>query len=242
MKKLMLPVLAVALVFSANAQEIPERKADHPPMMHHKQKGGPERHKAMKELNLTDAQKEQFKTEKDAFRKKMEELKKNDNITVKEWKAKKESLVKEHKAKMESVFTPEQKAKMEQRKKEGQAKHQDMMKQRAEKMKTQLGLTEEQSVKLEKSRKEMGDKMKAIRENKSLTEEQKREQMRELGKKQKENMKSILTEEQLKKMKEGKNKALVVVKVPVKVPRGQKGIKLLRLLLLKKKPFDDSMI
>ena len=70
MKKLMLPVLAMALVFNANAQEIPERKADYPPMMHHKQKGGPERHKAMKELNLTDAQKEQFKTEKDAFRKK----------------------------------------------------------------------------------------------------------------------------------------------------------------------------
>lgn len=69
MKKLMLPVLVVALVFSANAQEIPERKADHPPMMHHKQKGGPERHKAMKALNLTDVQKEQLKTEKEAFQK-----------------------------------------------------------------------------------------------------------------------------------------------------------------------------
>jgi len=225
MKKLMLPVLALALAFNANAQEIPERKGDHPPMMHHKQRGGPERHKAMQELNLTEAQKEQFKTEKDAFRQKMEAHKKNENITVKEWKAKRESLVKEHKAKMESVFTPEQKAKLEKIKKDGQARQQEMMKQRAEKMKTHLGLTEEQSAKLEKSRKEMGDKMKAIRENKSLTDEQKREQMRELGKKQKENMKSILTEEQLKKMKEGKRQGPGRGEGPGRGPKGPRGQK-----------------
>ncbi len=227
MKKLMLPVLAIAFAFNANAQEIPERKSDHPHMMHHKQKGGPDHRMAMKELNLTDAQKEQFKTEKDAFRKKMEAHKKNENITVKEWKAKRESLVKEHKAKMESVFTPEQKAKLEKIKKDGQVKHQEMMKQRAEKMKTHLGLTDEQSAKLEKSRKEMGDKMKVIRENKALTEEQKREQMRELGKMQKENMKSILTEEQLKKMKEGKRQGpgRGEGNGPGKGPKGPKGLK-----------------
>ena len=79
------------------------------------------------------------------------------------------------------MFTPEQKAKLEKIKKDGQARQQEMMKQRAEKMKTHLGLTDEQSAKLDKSRKEMGDKMKAIRENKSLSEEQKRTQIKELG-------------------------------------------------------------
>ena len=44
--------------------------------------------------------------------------------------------------------------------------------------------------------------MKAIRENKSLSDEQRKEQMKEMMKKQKENMKSILTEDQLKKLKE----------------------------------------
>ena len=43
--------------------------------------------------------------------------------------------------------------------------------------------------------------MKAIRENKSLSDENKKEQMKGLMKGQKETMKSILTEEQLKKMK-----------------------------------------
>ncbi len=227
MKKLMLPVLAMAFALGADAQEIPERNAGHPPMMHHKQNGGPERHKAMKALNLTDAQKEQLKSEKEAFHKKMEAHKKNENITVKEWKAKRESLVKEHKANVEKVFTPEQKAKLENLKKEGQAKHEGMMKERAEKMKVHLGLTDEQSAKLEKSRKEMGDKLRTIRENKSLTEEQKREQMRELGKKQKEEMKSILTKEQLEKMKEGRKQGpRGEGGGPGKGPKGPKGHKM----------------
>ncbi len=227
MKKLMLPLLTLAFALSANAQEIPERKGDHPPMMHHKQKGGPDHRKAMKELNLTEAQKEQLKTEKEAFHKKMEAHKKNENITVKEWKAKRETLVKEHKANVEKVFTPEQKAKLENLKKEGQVKHEGMMKERSEKMKAHLGLTDDQSAKLEKSRKEMGDKMKAIRENKALTEEQKREQMRELGKKQKEYMKTILTEEQLKKMKQGRKQGPGpgAGDGPGKGPKGPKGHK-----------------
>jgi hypothetical protein len=101
-----------------------------------------------------------------------------------------------------------------------------MMKERAEKMKAHLGLTDDQSAKLEKSRKEMGDKMRAIRENKSLTEEQKREQMRELGKKQKEEMKSILTKEQLEKMKKGRKQGpRGEGNGPGKGPKGPKGHK-----------------
>ncbi|MGB3089962.1 MAG: hypothetical protein WBB20_08350, partial [Chitinophagaceae bacterium] len=73
-------------------------------------------------------------------------------------------------------------------------------------MKTELGLTDAQSAKIESNRKEMGEKMKTIRENKSLSDEQKKEQMKELMKKQKENMKSVLTEEQLKKLKDTNHK------------------------------------
>lgn len=48
----------------------------------------------------------------------------------------------------------------------------------------------------------MAEKIKAIRENKSLSDERKKEEMKELMKKQKETMKSILTEEQMKKLQE----------------------------------------
>lgn len=52
-------------------------------------------------------------------------------------------------------------------------------------MKTELGLTDAQSAKIESNRKEMGEKMKTIRENKSLSDEQKKEQMKELMKNRK---------------------------------------------------------
>jgi len=195
--------MIVAMAFTINAQEIPERKGERP-MMHHKQRGHHDRKMAFKQLNLTDSQKEQFKTQNEAFRKQMAELKKNENITVKEWKSRMENLRKDHKAKMENIFTAEQKAKLEKMKEEKKAMHEVDAKARLEKMKIHLGLTDDQAAKLSKNRTEMAEKMKAIRENKSITEEKKREEMKELAKKQQEAMKSILTEEQLKKMKEGR--------------------------------------
>ena len=85
-------MMVLSLVVASRAQEIPERKTERP-MMHQRHLG--RHHKPgmdMKQLNLTDAQKEQFKTQRESFRKQMEELKKNDNITVKEWKSRMETL------------------------------------------------------------------------------------------------------------------------------------------------------
>ena len=71
-------------------------------------------------------------------------------------------------------------------------------------MKADLGLSEEQSAKLKGNREAMREKMKTIREDKSLNDESKKEKVKELMKKQKEEMKSILTDEQLKKLEEQK--------------------------------------
>ena len=71
-------------------------------------------------------------------------------------------------------------------------------------MKKELNLTAEQSAKMDANRKVVAEKMKAIREDKSLTDEQKKEKSKEVMKQQKENLKSILTEEQLQKLKERK--------------------------------------
>jgi hypothetical protein len=48
----------------------------------------------------------------------------------------------------------------------------------------------------------MIEKMKTIRENKSLDNEKRREEIKSLLDKRKENLRSVLTEDQLKKMKE----------------------------------------
>lgn len=206
MKKILSTVLAGAIItFTVQAQEIPERKRDGKGMherhgkMHHRS-GGMD----FQKLNLTEAQKEQMKSQRENFRKQMEDLKKNDNITVKEWKSRMENLRKEQKSKMESILTTDQKAQLQKMKSDRIAMHEVDAKARAEKMKIHLGLTDEQAAKIEKNRIEMSGKMKAIRENKSLSDEKKREEMRELMKNQRENMKSVLTEEQQKKLQEGR--------------------------------------
>lgn len=203
MKKITLSLVVLAIAFAAQAQEIPQRKSERPHMMERK------KHHAgmdMKQLNLTEEQKATFKSQRESFHKQMEALQKNDNITVKEWRNKAETLRKEHKANTESILTTEQKAQLKKMKAEANEKQATMAKKRGERMKTQLGLTDEQSAKIDSHRKEMGEKMKSIRENKSLSDEQKKEQMKSLMKTQKENMKSILTEDQLKKLKEMKHR------------------------------------
>lgn len=204
MKRIVATAWVLALVFTASSQDIPERKGDGfrphggPGMMKHHRPGGMD----FRQLNLSESQKEQMKTQRETFQKQMEELKKNDNITVKEWRTRMENLRKDQKAGMEKILTTDQKAQLEKMKTERKAMHELRMKQGAERMKLHLGLTDAQSAKLEKSRKETGEKIKAIRENKSLGDEAKKEQIKELMKKQKDGMKSVLTEEQLKKMKE----------------------------------------
>ena len=203
MKKIILSALVLSLTFALKAQEIPERKAERPMMMHGQHKdhhgmGGMD----MQKLNLTDAQKEQFKTQRESFRKQMEELKKNDNITVKEWRSRMETLRKDQKTKMQSILTNEQKAQIEKMKAEHKAMNEIDAKARMEKMKIHLGLTDEQAAKMKKSHTEMAEQMKSLREDDKMDSEKKKEKMKELMEKQKEQMKSILTEEQMKKLQE----------------------------------------
>ena len=192
-------VAAIAAV-ALNAQEIPERKKDFKPHEKH----GAHHKKDMAELNLTEDQKAKFKSLNNDHRRQMEELKKMDNITVKESREKMEALRKDHRAKMQSILTSEQKAKLEKNRAEQKARFSERGKERGERMKKELNLTAEQSAKMDVNRKVVSEKMKAIREDESLTDEQKKEKTKEVMKQQKENMKSILTEEQLQKLKERK--------------------------------------
>jgi Spy/CpxP family protein refolding chaperone len=199
MKRIIVSVLAIALALTAaQAQEIHERKSDGVHKEDYKKHHGEE----MANLNLTEEQKTKFKSMNEDFRKQMEDLRKQDNITVRESREKMEALRKEHHAKVEALLTTEQKAQLEKNKQERGIKMQERGKAHREKMKKELNLTDEQSAKLDASRKKMAEKMQSIRDDKSLTEEQVKEKSRELRKEQMQSMKSILTEEQLKKMKE----------------------------------------
>ena len=153
-------------------------------------------------LNMTDDQKTKMKSLHETFRKEMSELKKNEDITVKEWKSKRATLVKKHHDAMQNVFTPEQKAQIEKMKLERKSKAAAFEKNRMEKMKTELGLTDAQVSKFNKLHESTRTQMKAIFDNAQLDKTQKREQMQAVMKKHKEELNSIYTDEQKKKLEE----------------------------------------
>jgi Spy/CpxP family protein refolding chaperone len=167
-----------------------------------KQHRGRHRFDMTQQLNLTDEQKTGLKGINEDYRQQMSELKKNEDITVREWKSKMATIRKEHHEKIEKLLTPEQKAslkKMRQHHRGDMKKHGE---QRLEKMKKELNLTDDQVAALKKNHEDMAQKFKAIHDDKSLTDEQKKAQFKEYKKQQHDNLKSILTPEQLQKLEQ----------------------------------------
>ncbi|MDB5210438.1 MAG: hypothetical protein JWQ30_1265 [Sediminibacterium sp.] len=198
MKKLF--IAATALLLVAGSLQAQTKKEDRK-ATHHKNIGAK---KQFANVNLSDEQKTKAKELNEGYQKQFAELRKNTSMTVGDYRAKTAALKKEQHEKFQALLTPEQKTQMasqrknaQQRMKDGQAKHFD-------KMKTQLGLSDEQSKKLKESQAGFQDKIKSIRENKELSEDQKREQVRAISKQHHEQLKSVLTPEQLQKMKGGR--------------------------------------
>jgi len=203
MKKLLVIIAISAFTLSATAQEKRETKGKHG-TEHRKGKG---HHGGnMKDLNLTNAQKSQIKADREAYKLKMSELDKNEGLTVKEYNERKTALQKEQREKMQSILTAEQKAKMSDGRKKDDAQHEQMQAKRLEKMKTELKLTDDQASKLKAHNTATHEKMKAVKENESLSQEQRKMQIKALKESAKEQRKSILTAEQLKKLEERKEK------------------------------------
>ncbi len=205
MKKLLFSVLAIAAItISANAQE--KKEFNHPKgeFRHGRHMHG----QGMKNLNLTDAQKQQLKADNEELKNKMKALKSNDNMTVKDFKAQREALMQERKAKFQALLTSEQKAQIEKQKNEMKSKRQEMGAKRMDRMKTDLALTNDQVTKFKALHENTRSQMEAIRNNQSLSQEQKKEQMMNLRKTNDQTMKSLLTPEQLKKREESRSKRM----------------------------------
>jgi Spy/CpxP family protein refolding chaperone len=196
MKKLLIALMAFGMIsISANAQEKRMMKGKHPG--HHKM--------AMSQkLHFSEEQKKQLKLNKDQYRKQLQELNKNENITVKESRDRKLALHKEQKAKMQSLLTPEQKTQMTQLKAEHKVKAKQHYAARMDKMKTKLNLSDRQVTKMKAQHEAMGAKLKAIKEDDKLDRVAKQEKLAALKSQAKEDHKKIFTPEQLQKMEEMK--------------------------------------
>ena len=205
MKKLLAIIAISAITFSATAQEQRDIKKKHHAEQRH---GKGHKGEKMKELNLTDAQKSQLKSDREAFKLKMAELEKNESLTVKEYRLRKAALQKEQHEKMRSLLTAEQKAKLTESRKKDDAKRQEMQARRIDKMKSELNLTDEQDSKLKAQNEATRMKMKAIKDNESLSQEERKVQIKALKESAKAQRKTILTAEQLKKLEERREKKL----------------------------------
>jgi len=191
MKKIIVFMLATIVIVSAHGQKDRIRE----------QRGF--RDKMMAEIiQLSDEQKQKAKSLNEDYRKKMDELRKKDDILVKDWRNQMTELNKKHRENMQDLLSKEQKAQIEKMKLERKKIAAIDGNARMEKMKVRLDLSNDQMEKVKKQRMESLEKMKAIRENRSLDMMKKREEMKTLMQKRNENMKSILNEEQMKKMKE----------------------------------------
>jgi Spy/CpxP family protein refolding chaperone len=190
-------VLMMFLAFGASAQE--KQHADHG-----KHKAKNHREHITKELNLTDEQKQQLKTIKENHRKQMTELKKNENLTVKEMRERKASLSKQNKAAVEGILTAEQKSKLQEQRAKSMQHRQQMQVQRMEKMRKELALTDDQSSRLKTLNESYKAKFESLKAKESLDQTARREQFKALKKQQKAEFKNVLTQEQIQKLDEMK--------------------------------------
>ncbi|CAN5122723.1 hypothetical protein BH09BAC2_BH09BAC2_18400 [soil metagenome] len=160
--------------------------------------------KMIHQLSLTEAQQSQLKTIHDDFKTRMQSLKSNQNITVAQLNSQKASLQQEKKAKVLALLTPEQKTKLEQLKEERKQQMQVMQTKRIERMKTELNLSAQQLSAIQSKNENFKVQIKAIRENTSLSQEQKMDQMKVIKEQRTAYIKTVLTAEQYNKWQESK--------------------------------------
>jgi Spy/CpxP family protein refolding chaperone len=198
MKKVFIGMALAAFVATTACAQDQSLSTDRAPM--HRHHGD-----ALAQLNLTDDQKNEMKVINDDFKQQMTDLKKSeDKITVTEWKSKMATIRKDHHEKVEKVLTDEQKASLKKMHKEHGNRFRQDKQNRIERMKKELNLTDDQTAAVEKNLSESLKKMRAVHDDKSLTDDQKKAQYKTLQDQQQEGLKSILTPDQWNKYQEQK--------------------------------------
>ena len=201
MKRILSTALAIVLFVGAVQAQKTEDKGRH---------HGERKEMALQQLSLTEEQKVKLKNIREAQRKEIQELKKNDQITLKEWKEKRKELQEKYQAQYRTVLTSEQMEELkkgkDKRKEKGFDKRSDHFRNQAAFFKKELNLSAEQETRLRNIFQEFRTKSQATRSNNNLTQEQKKEQVQSLAKQYMDQGKAVLTPEQLKKFEEMKGK------------------------------------
>lgn len=223
MKKIITSVLMLALTIgAAQAQDSSARKDKHHQKREHRM-GGHDK------LNLTADQKERMKAAREEYKTKSEALRKQDQLTVAEMKARREELHRNFRTQTESILNADQKAQLEKIKaeksaagkkdrfgkgegkrgksnyrddvsKRGKSEGRDGFRHKGAELEKELNLTAEQKEKMASLRAEQKTRMEALKNDKVLSKDQKRAKIQEMMKDHQEQFKSILTKEQAEKL------------------------------------------
>ncbi len=217
MKKYLIALSAFTIItISVNAQT-KRNTTDDVQMNHHeKMENKDHRHEKgmrMKQLNLSDAQKQQTKSLRQDYKSQFKQLDENKNsMSQQDYQFKKDQIRKEQRSKFESILTADQKSKMKELKKDQRANREGMQNKRMDKMKSSLNLSDDQVSKLQSHHETFETEAKAIKENSSLTDTQKKESLMDLRKRSQQDEKNIFTAEQLQKKDAMKNRRTHEVK------------------------------
>jgi len=153
-------------------------------------------------LHFSDQQKQQLKSINRNYHQQLMDLKKNEDITVREFKSRMSALRTAHRSQLQALLTQEQKNQVAGMKQQRMQMAKVNATARAEKLKIRLSLTDTQASQLKDARTGMVDKIKSIHNDNTLSQDQKREQIRNLVFQQKDQLKSILTAEQLQQLQQ----------------------------------------
>ncbi len=196
MKKFFIGAIATTICFSTSfAQKLQKNNRPHHPM----QTAG-----KMKALNLSTSQKEQLKAARQNTNTQLAALNKNDQMTVKDFKESKAAILQSQKQQMAGILTEDQKNQLAQNKPLSNDPRGNKAGVNLGKMKENLGLSDNQVTQIKANREAELAKIKAIRDNSSLSISEKREQLKSIREEQKNNFSDILSLEQLIKIEDAR--------------------------------------
>jgi Spy/CpxP family protein refolding chaperone len=153
-------------------------------------------------VHYTPDQRKQVMAINKDYRQKREDLYKQDNITLKQYKAGLLALEKEKKAKLQALLTPQQKDQIAARHKKMDENRQVMAAARLERLRLHLNLTDDQAAQIKAGQQNLRNQTQAIRDNDNLLPQQKHEQIKALMTARNDNFKTILTPDQYSKFQQ----------------------------------------
>lgn len=147
-------------------------------------------------IRYTPEQQKQIVSIHKEYRQKQQDLYKQDNLTLKQYKAGLLALQKEKKSKMAALLTQQQKDELAAGRKRMDENRQVREAAHLERLKLHLNLSDDQVARIKAGNENLRTQARAIHENDALLPEQKREQMKSLMAKRQETYRLVLTPDQ----------------------------------------------